>query len=370
MVLHLLRAPDYAPADYFAVCDLLLSMNLPGWVFIIPEVEIDPEDVYPNWGGGRGRTEAIRFDYHSPVEKVMYNPDRGAPLSWRELFDICSFYRQMRQIVPSSVVVLLTSRPNALNWFSAFDKQQNVFIHTADWESFIPCESKYPIAYEVLANSLQLQMALEFDSKEDCLHQEAIGCMNDFCQNKAQIALKLRTGDICGACLQRLKTAEVPDVVIQGALRGYDLLRKQMLFRQGFQQATQPGPVEVDRHYRIVFPDQGNLEVKMSCLARTVYLFFLRHLTGVCLVDLCDYRAELMAIYERISGTGDREVMRQSIARLVDIREGTLNQNLSRIRRRLIDTLGETLAEPYLITGEAGERYRIRLRPDLIHWAH
>lgn len=263
-------------------------------------------------------------------------------------------------------MVLLTRRPNALNWFSAFDKQQNVFIHTADWEKFIPGDPKYPVAYQVISNVLQFQMTGDLAQKEDCLHEVAIGCMNDFCQDKSQIALKLRTGDICGDCLEKLKAAEVPDRVVDAAMQGFDQLRKQMLFRQGFRRSSRPGPVLVSRHHRILFPDQGNLEAKMPSLARTVYLFFLNHPEGIRLADLCDYRAELMHLYERTSGSGNPDAMHQSIARLTDLREGTLNQNLSRIRKTLTDTLGETLAAPYQIVGEAGERYGVKLERELV----
>lgn len=343
-------------------------MNLPGWVFIVPEIEIDPEEVYPGWGGGRRRSEDVQFDYHSPVAKVMYKHSMVAPLSWRELFAICQFYRDHSPVEPSSTVILLTRRPNALNWFSAFDQQQNVFIHTAGWEKFIPGEPKYPVAYEVLANSLQVQMAqgLNLEHKEGCLHKDAIGCMNDFCVDKTQIAFKLRTGDICGGCLDRLKMAEVPDVVVGGALQGFDQLREQMLFRQGFRRSTRPGPVAVNRHYRIVFPGQGNLEAKMPCLARTVYLFFLRHPEGVRLAELCDHRSEITRLYDQISRSGSRDTMQRSLDRLLDPLENGLHENLSRIRKALVETLGETLAGPYQITGEAGDIYRIRLEPDLI----
>lgn len=343
-------------------------MNLPGWKFIVPELEIDTEEVYPNWGGGRRRSEDVRFDYQSPVEKVMYNPDMEVPLSWRELFAICQFYRDLKGVKPTAIVVLLTRRPNALNWFSAFDRQQNVFIHTADWETFIPGDPKYPVAYQVLSNALQLHIVdgLGLTHKEECLHERAIGCMNDFCEHKGQIALKLRTGDICAACLERLQVAEVPDVEVEGALQGFDQLRKQMLFRQGFRQASRPGPVLVNRHYRIVFPDQGNLEAKMPCMARTVYLFFLRHPEGVRLAELGDHRTEITQLYGQISGSGNRDTMERSLARLLDPLENALNENLSRIRKVLIATLGETLASPYQITGEAGEIYRVRLDPNLI----
>lgn len=366
MIVHLLRAPDYAPDDYFAVCNLLINLDMPGWKFVIPEIEIDPDDVSPNWGNGRRRPEDVHFSYRSPVEKMMYNPRMDAPLSWRELFAVCQFYRDEHRVAPTSIVVLLTRRPNALNWFSAFDKQQNVFVHTADWEKFIPGDSKYPVAYEVLANGLQLQMDLDLDGKEACLHEQAIGCMNDFCVDKTQIAYKLRTGDICAACLERLKTAEVPDVVVEGALAGFDHLRKQMLFRQGF--GRKPGAILVNRYHQIVFPAHGNLEAKMPTMARAVYLFFLRHPEGIRLADLIDHRTELLNIYESISGRGSQQAMQASIDRLTNRLETALNENLSRIRRSLVDTLGETLAAPYLIRGQAGEIYRIPLEADLIRF--
>jgi hypothetical protein len=107
LTVHVLRAPDYEPDEYFAVCDLLLNMSLPGWTFVIPEVEIEYDDVYPYWGG-RSRREEVWFRYHSPVEKIMYEPDRGTPLSWRELFAVCNFYRQMNAVRPTDFVVLLT----------------------------------------------------------------------------------------------------------------------------------------------------------------------------------------------------------------------------------------------------------------------
>ncbi|KAB7726843.1 hypothetical protein F5984_23295 [Rudanella paleaurantiibacter] len=364
MTVHLLRAPDYDPDDYFAVCSLLKTLDLPGWHFIVPEVEIDPEEFDPNWGGGRRRPEEVRFRYHSPVHKIMYCYGRHAPLSWRELFAVCQHYRTNHRIDPSHEIVLLTKRPNALNWFSAFDGNGNIFIHTADWERYVSADAKYPIAYQVLSNTLQQSMGLDKDAS--LIHQEPIGCMNDFCGHKQQVSLKLRTGDICTECLNRLQQAEVPDLLVESALSGFEQLRRQMLFRQGFRRSV--GPLVVNRHGKLLFPQQGNLEVSMPALSRTLYLFFLQHREGVRFTDLGDNTHELHRLYGRISGSGSPEQMQASVQRLVNPLENSFNENLSRIRKSFNDTLGASIAAPYQIVREPDERYRVHLERFPLQW--
>ncbi|WP_157580822.1 hypothetical protein [Rudanella lutea] len=364
MTIHLLRDPDYEPDDYFALCSLLKSLNLPGWRFVVPEMEFDPDEFETVWGGGHRRRDALRFQYRSPVQKIMLHVGRNAPLSWRELFGVCQFYRSTRRVDPTHEVVLLTSRPNALNWFSAFDGQGNIFIHTADWERYVSAEAKYPIAYQVLSNTLQQRMGLAKDVT--LTHKEPIGCMNDFCGEKQQISLKLRTGDICTECLEGLMQAEVPHVLVESALSGFEQLRRQMLFRQGFRRSV--GQLVVGRHGQLLFPQQGNLEVRMSTLARTLYLFYLRHREGIPFTRLGDYTAELYRLYGRISGSGSPDQMQASVQRLVNPLENSFNENLSRTKKAFNDTLGVSMAAPYQIVREPDDRYRIHLEGFPLHW--
>ncbi|WP_157626897.1 hypothetical protein [Spirosoma luteum] len=370
LTVHLLRAPDYEPGDYFDVCSLLTSLDLHSLQFVVPETIIDDEtynDLNQGWGGRHFR-EPVSFNYQSPVGKVMYDSDRGLPLSWQELFRVCNFYRQTGAgTSDADVVMLLTNRPNALNWFSAYEGR-NVFIHTADWARFIPSPPAYPIAYQILANILRLQTGLSVDDHGvwRVFHEQAIGCMNDLCQQKDQIALKLRTGDICDACLRQLKEEEVPDWLVETVLSGFEKLRKQMLFRQGFRQTRDPGPVLVNQHHQIIFPEQGNLELAIPTLHRLVYLFFLQHPEGVSRQQLPAYHPELLALYERISGLGDQQIMRQNVDRLTNRLDNSFVEKRTRINTKLVKTLGETLAKPYQITGERGGLYRIGLPRDKV----
>jgi len=364
---RLLRAPDYSPDDYFTLCQLLHSFSLPGWTFQATETEQFPEDA-PYYQNERQRPEDVHFRYDSPVGKKMYDSRLGRPLSFQELFDICTYYRQNQSIQSADFVVLLTDRPNALNWFSAYDNNRNIFVRTGGWDMFMQCPHQYPVAYEVIANVLQSQMELNVEDGDECLHEETIGCMNDFCLDKSQIAFKLRTADICAVCSERLHLCEVPNHLVAGAALGFEALRKQMLFSQGFKRHVGPGVLEVTWLYEFRFPSLGNLSFKLTPMSRTLYVFFLLHPEGVTLANLVDHQEELLKIYGRIAA-GEKEVQAESIERLVYVLSGSFNENRARINRVIKETLGEVLAIPYLISRQAGGTYKIEIARERVQFA-
>lgn len=355
--IHLLRAPDYAPAEYFNLCKILQSLPMPGWEFIPAEKEIFPEDS-PFHQPGRRRPEDIHFDYRSPLHKLMYQEGRGYPLSWQELFRICRYYREHTAISERHFLALLTNRPNALNWFSSFDDSRHIFIHTHDWENFIKCPHHYPVAYEVIANVLQSMMRLNTEGKDACLHVDSIGCMNDFCQDKREIAFKLRTADICAECSERLHQCEVPGHLVEAALQGFEALRIQMLFNQGFGQRRGIGLLHVSWLYEIRFMGLGGMPVEFSPMEKTLYAFLLQRPEGMARKALMDHREELLRIYGRVNGNDER-VQKERIDRLINPLEGAFNENRTRINDKLKKSLGKDLAKPYQIDGERGGVYRI-----------
>lgn len=367
MTVHLLRTADYDPNDFFDVLALLQSTSSSSLTFQALEYQPNPDE-FPFL---QRHIEGLRFAYEQ-VEKVLYLPEKGFPLSWRELFDVCERIRQVQQlpgrgIAADDVVVLLTRRPNALNWFSATDGHRNAFIHTADWELFMPCHHKYPVAYQIWANVLRMEMKLPSEDEHPFWHQQPIGCMNDFCQQKGEIALKLRTGDICQTCWEQLLNAGAPEKLVLDGLHAFGSLREQMLFQQGFRRAASISPLVITPYYHITFSRFGSLEVKMPTLAKLLYLLYLNHPEGIRLKDLGDHRAELTHLYSRLTGTDREHIIRNRIDSLVHpLETGPRNQNLSRANKALSDVLGESVAGPYLVSGKPGEPYRIALDPNLI----
>ena len=362
MTVHLLRTADYDPVDFFNVLSLLQSVSPSSLTFQSLEHNPDPEE----FRFLQRHIEQLRFAYER-VEKVLYLPERGIPLSWGELFGVCERMRQVQQLPSDDVVVLLTRRPNALNWFSATDGHRNAFVHTADWEMFMPCHHKYPVAYQIWANILRMEMKLPSEGEHPFWHQQPIGCMNDFCRQKGEIALKLRTGDICQPCWERLLEAGAPEKLILDGLHAFNSLREQMLFQQGFRRAVSLSPLVVTPYYNITFSRFGHLEAKMPTLSKVLYLFYLKHSEGVRLKDLGDYRAELTYLYSRLTAAYDQHIVQERIEKLTHpLEASTRNESLSRANKSIRDVLGESIAGPYLVSGKSGEPYRIGLDPGLV----
>ena len=113
---------------------------------------------------------------------------------------------------------------------------------------------------------------------------------------------------------------------------------------------------------RLFLTDYGDAEIKMSPLAKAVYLLFLNHPAGIRLKDIGDYREELQEIYLKIKPGADPELAEERVADIAVAGSESLNQKISMTRnaiRRVI--LSEALAEKYLIRGCPGEPYFIDL---------
>ncbi len=181
--------------------------------------------------------------------------DSRPPLSWDAIFVACRGYRVHNAIPDDECLVLLTSLPNELNWFSSpdFGGSRSIFIHTGQWENFlIDGAPECAVAFQVWENVLQ---SLMFDSLDDTVrnaHDPAIGCVNDMCSWKPDVRFKLRTADVCRDCLERLLERGVSVELIKQALSAFESIRGSMLFSRayrttGIQEDLWPFPVAITR---------------------------------------------------------------------------------------------------------------------------
>lgn len=293
-----------------------------------------------------------------------------SPLTWEQLFHICNEYRRLEQISPSDFVILLTDRPNTLNWFSSYElDKRNIFIHTSDWELYIQAAAKFPVVYEVVANILSVLGKFDLQQLETFTHAQPIGCFGDFCMDKSQIILSLRTGDICPICFQRLMDAKVDNSLIQQALTIFEHIRKQMLFSQGFLRAQRPSKLHITRDYRIFLPDFANIEILLSPLPKTLYLFFLEHPEGLHYHQLSEYEARLRELYYDISSNNNLKRMAQNIARLCNPEDGSVREKCALIRseiKRTVGTFNPRWVDTYAIVGKRSNPKTIPLDRKLV----
>ena len=200
MKVHLLRSPDLSKQDYESVFEFLFSHEGP-----------------------------IQF---TKSRKTIFFKEEI--VSWDNLFDQCCEFRSKNNFPENEFIVLLTSKPNNENWFSGFNPKgsKEIFIHTGDWEYYVPCNPIYAVIYQVIENILQSLMFDNIDEGIPFFHDPAIGCVNDMCSWKADISFKLRTADICPDCLSRLKERQIENDCIKQSIQIIESVRKQALYRK------------------------------------------------------------------------------------------------------------------------------------------
>ncbi len=357
MQVHLIKTPDYPSESFTEIIDLLRTFEGP-ISFVSSQIEFERDEFF-------FLKRSIERSDLQGLEKNFYMAGRGMPLSWRELFSLCSYYREAARVQEQDFVVLLTERMNTMNWFSMIDGKRNVFVHCGDWELITDVSPKYPIAYEVMANVLRCLMKPDFEHPEQSFHEPPVGCMNDLCTQKANIILKLKTGDICGVCHQKLIDQQVHAQVIRQAFEVFDGIRKQFLFRTNHHNPDKVGPIVLNRNRRLLFPDQGNLELRLNPLEMCIYVFYLLHPEGVRLNELSGHRTELLRLYRRFSVYDDDQVIQSRINNLIDPFSNSFSEQKSRLNKKIKDLL-KGGGKYYMIKGEPGAAFGIGLEEGLV----
>lgn len=129
-----------------------------------------------------------------------------------------------------------------------------------------------------------------------------------------------------------------------------------------------PGRLLIDRHYRIILTDYGNMEIKLSPIHKAVFFLFLRHPEGICFKDLGQYKDELRMIYNEVSCRDDTAAIEESIDRLTDPFDNSINEKCARIKNAFVSEFREEIARWYIIDGQKGESKTIRLPRELVTW--
>lgn len=127
-------------------------------------------------------------------------------------------------------------------------------------------------------------------------------------------------------------------------------------------------PITVSGDMRIYLPAFNEMELRMTPLARTVYILFLCHPEGIRLKNISDYAHELTELYYMVKPGSDSDLAAAYISDLIDPTGDSLQQKLSltrrAVRRQILD---ESLAGHYMIRGTRGGTYSIPLSESMIH---
>lgn len=367
MRIYLLKTPEFSEEEFQNTYSLLETFEGP-LEFLKVDLDFDKEKFpflkkfYPDF----------KFEYESDIKKIEFDTERGTPLSWRELFSLCTYYRDTFKIEPNDFVVILTNRRNALNWFSAFDKMRNIFVHTNEWDSFTNANPKYPIAYQIVENVIEFLMKLDIENPNNpYIHMQPKGCMNDFCYNKEKVILKLQTANICDFCMDKIHNENIEKDIIEQTFRIFEGVRNELIFkkRTKAQNENIQLPITVTKQNKIFI---GNLEIRLTPLRKALYLFFLKdkqtNANGILFNNLSDFRADLFNIYNRVAVSSEVEMLENRVNSLVNQLGNTFSMEKSKINSIITDTLGNELAAHYIISGQRLMPFKINLSKDLIQF--
>lgn len=127
-----------------------------------------------------------------------------------------------------------------------------------------------------------------------------------------------------------------------------------------------PGRISLDRNGILSLPDYGNVKIYLNPMERTLYTLLLRYDAGIPAQDIWMYYDELCEIYRKQTIYDDPEQIEAAIDALCDDDRATLQTNVSRIKRKLVDKVGKIASDYYAIVRGKDGVYRIAVPRDLV----
>jgi hypothetical protein len=291
-------------------------------------------------------------------------------LKWVDIFERCQTFRKENDTSEFEFVILLTDKGNEFNWFAAPDPRggRNGFVQTSGLGFYLPGFSRASIVYLITTHLLRHYMFEDIREMSEGVHQKSVGCMNDFCQNKADLILKIRTADLCPDCVKQLEKKEIDPLLANQVFEIMESMRSEILFRDRYSLLKKPSRMSIiGPNFKLLFPDLANLELKLDKIEKTIFLFFLSKPNGVRLNMLDEHREELIELYLKVSPTSTRDTASRRIFERTDNRNTQkISETISKIRRKINDLLGDEMGEHYIIAGANGEVKKIGVDRNLI----
>lgn len=364
MNIHIIRDNKVNPAVHADVLSILQSS--PGPMKFIAGDEMDVQEL--------GFEEGEIDDYNVQIPKYFLelsvvmesvNEPWEIAYTWENLFSMCHDYRLKKGLPDADSVILLTEYGNDKNWFgSAEEGANNFFVQTSQWSRFFGnnVEQRLPLAYEVAAWLLRKRMFDTWGEANALLHEKPIGCMNDFCHEKQEVTLKIRTGDVCPDCLAQLQKRDVNPTIVRQAFHIMDHVRSGLTWKQRTDFLKQPSRLEIrGQLMKLFLLDSGGLEVRLNPLERSLYHLILESPEGIELNQLDAERELLLKYYTRFATQGNVATHQRTIDSLCNLQENARFITLSRIKRKFIEAVGEQLATHYIPENNGAGVYSIPL---------
>jgi hypothetical protein len=336
MIVHLLRSPEYPKTEFNSIFKLL---NI--------------------------KSKYIKLKNHSN-DFIEYETQDEIK-DWNEFFNVCRNWRLKNKISGDDYVFLLTKYANNEDFFSWTDeKLGDYFIHAPELEKYFydPKNQHFATVYEIYTCIL---ISLMYDTREEILeaaHKKARGCPLDYCDDKEEIVLKIRTGDLCYDCLKRIKERGINPLFLGVIFNKLEEIRKGLIFRERTDIIEFESPLKIVygvENCKIEFEELDDVKINFDDLQTSLYCLLLRH-KFIEVKGFEKYSNELKEIYYNIkNGNINSKEAERSVKTWTNPENSEIiTQNVSKINSKLIKLLGQNLASNYLIQNLKG-KYSIKL---------
>jgi hypothetical protein len=245
-------------------------------------------------------------------------------------------------------------------------ERNNYFVQVTEWELFFGTEIEvsFLLCYQVMAWLLKRNMFSSEKEVMGAVHHKPIGCMMDFCEEKKDITLKIRTADLCPKCLNIIKSKDVPLNFLNQVFSLWEEIRKNIAFRERAEFLNKMGRMIINPSKKtLFFPDYGDILVKLQPKEMAFYQLFISEPNGINLNSLRDHANTLKHYYFIITGNDDIAATENIYA----IHDNVASQLISRIKKKLVDNLGETLAYYYIIERIMNEPHKILINREYVN---
>jgi len=332
MKVFIIRTPEFSSEKLNEIVMVLTSV---------------PGDINFSRGEDFTHTQIVR------ANRTFEDASQISSLSFQEYIDIINEYRYAnhKDVKEDDFVILISSIRNNKNWFSAFNKR-NIFIHGVEWDLISNVDAKYGIAYQCVENIFQSLIDLDIVnySQEPNIHMKAIGCINDFCQYKPEILIKLQSANICPSCIERSVKKGVSDLVMTHIVAIMEEIRKEFVISKKFSKEANLSKVKIDPQGNVTI---GDKPIKLNTLPKVMYICFLRNIDGIPTNEVCKNENQFEKIYRLIKTNPDEYAVRKMCCSTIKYPykteriKPTFETYRSKIKMVLVQQLGQTLSNFY-----------------------
>ena len=106
----------------------------------------------------------------------------------------------------------------------------------------------------------------------------------------------------------------------------------------------------ITKDYRFILMDYDNREIELTPVHKAVYLLFLNHPEGIEFKQLADYREELLGYYMRTARMMDKQVIEESVDKLINPLNNSINEKCSRIKNVFLSMMDRYTADFYIVS--------------------